>query len=63
MSDAIGPMHINERPSSELQSRVDAEVCFLMSGLVYGFFCFVNFRMIVICLVLSVGHETPKRSI
>ncbi|KAJ6340582.1 hypothetical protein OIU77_008361 [Salix suchowensis] len=28
MSDAIGPMHINERPSSELQSRVDAEVCF-----------------------------------
>ncbi|KAJ6677278.1 METALLOPROTEASE M41 FTSH [Salix viminalis] len=30
MSDAIGPMHINERPSSELQSRVDAEVMKLL---------------------------------
>lgn len=27
MSDAIGPVHIKERPSSELQSRIDAEVC------------------------------------
>ncbi|KAF9667396.1 hypothetical protein SADUNF_Sadunf15G0018700 [Salix dunnii] len=30
MSDAIGPIHINERPSSELQSRVDAEVMKLL---------------------------------
>lgn len=27
MSDVIGPIHIKERPSSEMQSRVDAEVC------------------------------------
>ncbi|KAJ8752800.1 hypothetical protein K2173_008535 [Erythroxylum novogranatense] len=26
MSDAIGPVHIKERPSSEMQSRIDAEV-------------------------------------
>jgi len=25
MSDAIGPIHIKERPSSEMQSRIDAE--------------------------------------
>lgn len=30
MSDAIGPVHIKERPSSELQSRVDAEVVKLL---------------------------------
>ncbi|KAJ6874702.1 ATP-dependent zinc metalloprotease FTSH 11 [Populus alba x Populus x berolinensis] len=30
MSDAIGPIHIKERPSSELQSRVDAEVMKLL---------------------------------
>lgn len=29
MSDAIGPVHIKERPSSELQSRIDAEVCYI----------------------------------
>jgi hypothetical protein len=29
MSEAIGPVHIKERSSSEMQSRVDAEVCFL----------------------------------
>lgn len=28
MSDAIGPVHIKERPSTELQSRIDAEVCY-----------------------------------
>lgn len=28
MSDEIGPVHIKERPGSEMQSRVDAEVCF-----------------------------------
>lgn len=26
MSEAIGPVHIKERPSSEMQSRIDAEV-------------------------------------
>lgn len=30
MSDAIGPVHIKERPSSELQSRIDAEVVKLL---------------------------------
>ncbi|CAK7324121.1 unnamed protein product [Dovyalis caffra] len=30
MSDAIGPIHIKERPSSEMQSRVDAEVLKLL---------------------------------
>ncbi|GAV66224.1 AAA domain-containing protein/Peptidase_M41 domain-containing protein [Cephalotus follicularis] len=30
MSDAIGPVHIKERPSSEMQSRVDAEVVRLL---------------------------------
>ncbi|OAY48422.1 ATP-dependent zinc metalloprotease FTSH 11, chloroplastic/mitochondrial isoform X2 [Manihot esculenta] len=30
MSDVIGPVHIKERPSSELQSRVDAEVVKLL---------------------------------
>lgn len=29
MSDTIGPVHIKERPGSEMQSRVDAEVCTL----------------------------------
>lgn len=28
MSDEIGPVHIKERPGSEMQSRIDAEVCF-----------------------------------
>lgn len=27
MSDAIGPVYIKERPSSDMQSRIDAEVC------------------------------------
>lgn len=27
MSDTIGPIHMKERPSAELQSRIDAEVC------------------------------------
>lgn len=26
MSDAIGPVYIKERPSSDMQSRIDAEV-------------------------------------
>jgi len=26
MSEAIGPVHIKERPSSDMQSRIDAEV-------------------------------------
>ncbi|KAL1314962.1 hypothetical protein HN51_041765 [Arachis hypogaea] len=30
MSDAIGPIHIKERPSSEMQSRIDAEVVRLL---------------------------------
>ncbi|XP_014522384.1 ATP-dependent zinc metalloprotease FTSH 11, chloroplastic/mitochondrial isoform X1 [Vigna radiata var. radiata] len=30
MSDAIGPIHIKERPSSEMQSRIDAEVVNLL---------------------------------
>ncbi|KAK7293538.1 hypothetical protein RJT34_16406 [Clitoria ternatea] len=30
MSDAIGPVHIKERPSSEMQSRIDAEVVKLL---------------------------------
>ncbi|KAL4575754.1 hypothetical protein LXL04_011839 [Taraxacum kok-saghyz] len=30
MSDAIGPVHIKERPGSELQSRIDAEVVKLL---------------------------------
>ncbi|CAI9771978.1 unnamed protein product [Fraxinus pennsylvanica] len=30
MSDAIGPVHIIERPSSEMQSRIDAEVVRLL---------------------------------
>ena len=29
MSDTIGPIHIKERPSSEMQSRIDAEASFL----------------------------------
>jgi ATP-dependent metalloprotease len=28
MSDAIGPVHVKERPSVEMQSRIDAEVHF-----------------------------------
>lgn len=32
MSDAIGPVYVKERPGSELQSRIDAEVCFLYQG-------------------------------
>jgi ATP-dependent metalloprotease len=28
MSDAIGPVHVKERPSVEMQSRIDAEVLF-----------------------------------
>lgn len=32
MSDTIGPVHIKERPSSEMQSRIDAEVCSLNLG-------------------------------
>ena len=27
MSNTIGPVHIKERPGSEMQSRIDAEVC------------------------------------
>ncbi|PON31637.1 hypothetical protein PanWU01x14_368330 [Parasponia andersonii] len=30
MSDTIGPIHIKERPSSEMQSRIDAEVVKLL---------------------------------
>ncbi|KAM3247760.1 ATP-dependent zinc metalloprotease FTSH 11, chloroplastic/mitochondrial [Capsicum annuum] len=30
MSDAIGPVHIKERPSAEMQSRIDAEVVKLL---------------------------------
>ncbi|KAE9616246.1 putative ATPase, AAA-type, core, peptidase, FtsH [Lupinus albus] len=30
MSDAIGPVHIKDRPSSEMQSRIDAEVVRLL---------------------------------
>ncbi|KAL5744784.1 hypothetical protein ACOSQ2_027900 [Xanthoceras sorbifolium] len=30
MSDAIGPVHVKERPSSEMQSRIDAEVVKLL---------------------------------
>ncbi|XP_022922253.1 ATP-dependent zinc metalloprotease FTSH 11, chloroplastic/mitochondrial-like isoform X2 [Cucurbita moschata] len=30
MSDSIGPVHIKERPSSEMQSRIDAEVVKLL---------------------------------
>ncbi|WCJ36803.1 ATP-dependent zinc metalloprotease FtsH [Euphorbia peplus] len=30
MSDAIGPVHIKERPSSDMQSRIDAEVVKLL---------------------------------
>ncbi|MBA0600683.1 hypothetical protein Gorai_003884 [Gossypium raimondii] len=30
MSDTIGPVHIKERPSSEMQSRIDAEVVKLL---------------------------------
>ncbi|XP_021643320.1 ATP-dependent zinc metalloprotease FTSH 11, chloroplastic/mitochondrial isoform X2 [Hevea brasiliensis] len=30
MSDVIGPVHVKERPSSELQSRIDAEVVKLL---------------------------------
>ncbi|KAI4307138.1 hypothetical protein L6164_030357 [Bauhinia variegata] len=30
MSDAIGPVHIKDRPSSEMQSRIDAEVVKLL---------------------------------
>jgi hypothetical protein len=26
MSDTIGPVHVKERPSVEMQSRIDAEV-------------------------------------
>jgi hypothetical protein len=28
MSEAIGPVHVKERPSVEMQSRIDAEVLF-----------------------------------
>ena len=27
MSDTIGPVHLKDRPGSEMQSRIDAEVC------------------------------------
>lgn len=27
MSDVIGPVYVKERPSSDMQSRIDAEVC------------------------------------
>ncbi|KAG0447495.1 hypothetical protein HPP92_028310 [Vanilla planifolia] len=30
MSDAIGPVHVKERPGSEMQSRIDAEVVKLL---------------------------------
>jgi ATP-dependent metalloprotease len=30
MSDAIGPVHVKERPSVEMQSRIDAEVVKLL---------------------------------
>lgn len=38
MSDTIGPVHIKERPSSEMQSRIDAEVCsqFLVFLMLYN---------------------------
>ena len=26
MSDAIGPVHVRERPSADMQSRIDEEV-------------------------------------
>lgn len=39
MSEAIGPVHIKERPSSDMQSRIDAEVETL-----YSFFCSSSFK-------------------
>lgn len=46
MSDTIGPVHIKDRPGSEMQSRIDAEVltvyfviCFfsMLHGYVYEY--------------------------
>lgn len=35
MSEIIGPVHIKERPSSDMQSRIDAEVCIWCSRSLY----------------------------
>lgn len=62
MSDAIGPVHVKERPSSEMQSRIDAEVC--LSNIGHWFavvvLIMISFQVIdLICSIGSAGGETP----
>lgn len=60
MSDTIGPIHIKERPSSEMQSRVDAEVRIPKLG---RFCCTYYQRMLIGWNWLNTGCEAPKRSV
>lgn len=64
MSDEIGPVHVKERPSSEMQSRIDAEVCIAHSFSLY----ILSLSVAVIVhhitfLFIHVGCEAPERSI
>lgn len=45
MSDAIGPVHIKERPGSEMQSCIDAEVCIFN-------------EMLLICIIKDAVYVT-----
>lgn len=52
MSDSIGPVHVKERPGSEMQSRIDAEVCFSILKCILVVEC-LNFSHDTLCLLLN----------
>lgn len=63
MSNAIGPIHIKERPSAEMQSRIDAEVRLSES---HDYHCRVHQEigsLILISIIGCAGGEASKRGI
>ena len=63
MSDTIGPIHIKERPSSEMQSRIDAEVCFwyLRLFMLYGFYFWFHNVFVDVLQVVKLLREAYDR--
>ncbi|KAG9128751.1 hypothetical protein Leryth_021729, partial [Lithospermum erythrorhizon] len=54
MSDEIGPVHIKERPGSDMQSRIDAEVCLrYLSYLIHDIYVIYLYLSHLICCFLT----------
>lgn len=60
MSDTIGPVHIKEHSGSEMQSRIDAEVC--VRNLELYDTAMIQFKE-VIYITGCAGGKASKRSI